>query len=415
MSGTVQSAENPGTSERRLHPRQQLWFPRIQLGDHNGGIVLNISERGLAMMVVRSLADDPLRQMHFQLSDSSVWVDTRGRIAWVSASKTTAGVEFVDLPDEGHARIKRWISSLAQASASVKESTFVENIALNPPLATLDQEGVVLLPEPETMGSVAEDQNQPVIAEDVVTHRLDTLDSEGAVSLPEPETTGSVVEDQNQPVIAGDPVGVPPGSTETESAETVSEGSAAESTQAAATENSGHETASPITVSHVEKYFRESGVRERALSFGKSGRFIGVWVLAALLLSILAFLAVHLGLTASNNHATELPVAATGPALPPSSSPNPTKPSIDSSLPLDTPGFVLQVGAVTHKGNADALAESLRKRNFPVFVSPPGTDRFYRVDVGPFHDTASTSKVKEELSKQGFDAFRVRWNPSAQR
>src|SRR5271155_1723755 len=271
MSGTVQSAENPGASERRLHPRQQLWFPRIQLSDHNGGIVLNISEHGLAMMVVRSLADDPLRQMHFQLSESSAWVDTRGRIAWVSASKTTACVEFVDLPDEGHIRIKRWISSLAPSSASVKESTFVENIALNPPPATLDPESVVSLPELETMGSVVEDQNQPVIAGDAVTPRLATLDPEGTVSLPEPETMGSIAEDQNQPVAAGDPVGVPPGSTEIRGAETISEGSAAESPETADTENSGPETSPPITLSHVEKYYRESGGRERAISFVKSG------------------------------------------------------------------------------------------------------------------------------------------------
>src|SRR5271170_8179028 len=127
MSGTVQSAENPGASERRLHPRQQLWFPRIQLGDHNGGIVLNISERGLAMMVVRSLADDPLRQIRFQLSETSAWVETQGRIAWVSGSKTTAGVEFVDLPDEGHIRIMKWISP-ANSSTSVRE-TRLENSA----------------------------------------------------------------------------------------------------------------------------------------------------------------------------------------------------------------------------------------------------------------------------------------------
>ena len=73
MPDAIQSAEPAGTSERRLHPRKPLWFPRIQLGDHNGGIILNISERGLAMMVVRSLADDPLRRMRFQLSDTSAW------------------------------------------------------------------------------------------------------------------------------------------------------------------------------------------------------------------------------------------------------------------------------------------------------------------------------------------------------
>jgi hypothetical protein len=82
MPDAVQSAESAGTSERRLHPRKPLWFPRIQLGDQNGGIILNISERGLAMLVVRSLADDLLRQMRFQLSDTSAWVETQGRIAW---------------------------------------------------------------------------------------------------------------------------------------------------------------------------------------------------------------------------------------------------------------------------------------------------------------------------------------------
>src|SRR5271155_1018898 len=131
MPDAVQSAERPGTPERRLHPRKPLWFPRIQLGDQNGGIILNISERGLAMLLVRSLADDPLRQMRFQLSDTSAWVETQGRVAWVGGSKTTAGGGFLDLRDEEHIRIMKWIAP-TQSSTSLNESRPVENVALNP-------------------------------------------------------------------------------------------------------------------------------------------------------------------------------------------------------------------------------------------------------------------------------------------
>jgi cell division septation protein DedD len=53
-------------------------------------------------------------------------------------------------------------------------------------------------------------------------------------------------------------------------------------------------------------------------------------------------------------------------------------------------GFVLQVGAMTHKENAEALAEALQRRNFPAFVSRREADGFYRVVVGPCTDVDST-------------------------
>ena len=352
MPDAVQSAEPTGTSERRLHPRKPLWFPRIQLGDQNGGIILNISERGLAMMVVRSLADDPLRQMRFQLSDTSAWVETQGRIAWVSGSKTTAGVEFVDLPDEGYIRIMKWIAP-AQSSKSLNESRPVENVALNPLLASLDPESAVPVPELEKMGSV--------------------------------------VEDQGQLVMVGNPSGVPPIPVETRGVETVSESAPAESAETVAAEKRG------------------------TILFGRLDRPIAVMVLAALLVStIIIFLALHFRRLVSNQPPDDVAVSTKGPGSPPRISVHPTTASARSNRPLIGPVFVLQVGAMTHKANADALAESLRKMNFPAFVSWHETDRFYRVVVGPFHDPDSTSKVKAQLSEQGFEAIRMRWNPSNQ-
>lgn len=352
MPDAIQSAEPAGTSERRLHPRKPLWFPRIQLGDHNGGIILNISERGLAMMVVRSLADDPLRRMRFQLSDTSAWVETQGRIAWVSGSKTTAGVEFVDLPDEGHTRIMKWISPV-QSSTSVTESRPVENGAMSP--------------------------------------RLATSDAECAVSVPESETTASVVEDQDETVIVGYPIEVLPSRAEKRGVETASEASAAESTEADATEKPG------------------------MILFGKFDRPIAVLVLAALLLStIIILLTSHFQTLVSNQPADDVAVATKEPGSPPRISVHPTKASLHPNRPLNGPGFVLQVGAMISKDNADALAESLRKQNFPAFVSWHETDRFYRVVVGPFDEPDSTSEVKAELSKEGFETIRMRWNPSNQ-
>ncbi len=352
MPDAIQSAEPAGTSERRLHPRKPLWFPRIQLGDHNGGIILNISERGLAMMLVRSLADDPLRRMRFQLSDTSAWVETQGRIAWVSGSKTTAGVEFVDLPDEGHTRIMRWISPV-RSNTSVTESGAVENSAMSPPLASLDPES--------------------------------------AVSVPESETTASVVEDQDELVIVGNLIGVPPSTTEIPGVETVSEASAAESTEADATTKPG------------------------TIVFGKIDRPIAILVLAALLLStIVIFLTLHFRRLVGNQPGDDVAVSTKGPGSPPRISVRPTTASVRSDRPLSGSDFVLQVAAMLHKDNADVLAESLRKRNFPAFVSWHETDRFYRVVVGPYDDPDSTSRVKAELNRQGLEAIRMRWNPSAQ-
>ena len=65
-------------------------------------------------------------------------------------------------------------------------------------------------------------------------------------------------------------------------------------------------------------------------------------------------------------------------------------------------GFVLQLAAMTHKENADALVEVLREKNYPAFVRGREGDRFYRVDVGPYLDVTPTRGVQDELKGRGF-------------
>ena len=100
----------PDITDRRLHSRQSVLFAYLELSESNGGIVLNISEGGLAVQAVGTIVDTHVSQIRFQLPQSADWLESSGRIAWTSASKKTAGVEFLDLSSEARAQIRDWLS-----------------------------------------------------------------------------------------------------------------------------------------------------------------------------------------------------------------------------------------------------------------------------------------------------------------
>jgi hypothetical protein len=380
MPDTAQSAADPGTLERRLHPRKELLFPWIKLGIDNGGIILNISESGLAMQAVRSLAEGELPAMRFQLSESENWIETPGRIAWISASKHMAGVEFVGLPEEARNKIRQWIPLTLHPNGSAEA---------NPP----------------------GEKSEPV--KDVPP----TREPESTIFVPEIAMTARIDEHQSQRSIAEDPTGVLSGTAETQDAETVSPDIRDKSAQPAVIRNARHETSPQLYLSYQKATpSREISDRGRTTGSRELGRPIGLAVAATVMLvSAFFFLGYRFRRTGNSGQGTEVRTAAAKAADYSSNSfTNPTDPSANPKLPLDQPSFVLQVGAMTYEKNAIALAESLQQRNFPAFVSRHENDRFYRVVVGPFSDVDSTLRVKEELKKQGFEAFRMPWNPSAQ-
>jgi hypothetical protein len=81
------------------------------------------------------------------------------------------------------------------------------------------------------------------------------------------------------------------------------------------------------------------------------------------------------------------------------------------ALPLDAPGFVLQVGAMIHEDNADTLRATLEEKHFPALVFKRSNGRYFTVAVGPYRNTASASKIKSQLEAQGFEAIVVGWTP----
>jgi len=83
--------------------------------------------------------------------------------------------------------------------------------------------------------------------------------------------------------------------------------------------------------------------------------------------------------------------------------------TLPAALSPDSSGFVVQVAAMRHEENADALAALLHDRNFPAFVVKRGA--FYYVAVGVYGDADSAVKVRDELQKQGFEVILRRWLP----
>jgi TonB family protein len=101
----------PANVERRSHARHRVRsLAYVELGENNGGIVLNIGEGGFAVRAAEVMTEDRLPHLRFQMWNSATQLVTSGEIAWSSDSKKEAGVRFIDLPEESLLEIKAWIS-----------------------------------------------------------------------------------------------------------------------------------------------------------------------------------------------------------------------------------------------------------------------------------------------------------------
>jgi len=103
-----------------------------------------------------------------------------------------------------------------------------------------------------------------------------------------------------------------------------------------------------------------------------------------------------------------VPAAKTVPAV--AKSGTPPKATSASSKSLSAPlipsgSYSLQVAALTKQADALDLAAGLRKKNFPSFVLAPQTDKYYRVQVGPYPDQKSAEAAKKGLDAAGFKAI----------
>src|SRR5271156_3838670 len=97
--------------DRRAHSRHRIKaLAYVELGENNGGIVLNISEGGFAVRAAESIRENSLSRLRFQMQNATQPLEMSGNIAWTSVSRKEAGVRFVDLREEALLEIRTWIS-----------------------------------------------------------------------------------------------------------------------------------------------------------------------------------------------------------------------------------------------------------------------------------------------------------------
>src|SRR3984893_9478077 len=101
------------TRDRRLQMRATpASCAYTVLDDINGGMVLNISETGMAVAAADPLVvADYLPHIRFRLPNVEQRVKVSARVVWLAESKKKIGIRFVDLTADARNQIAKWIVS----------------------------------------------------------------------------------------------------------------------------------------------------------------------------------------------------------------------------------------------------------------------------------------------------------------
>lgn len=126
--------KGPLTPERRQNPRHPVRPTEyIEIGDNNGGIILDISAGGMAVASAHALVGNQTLRFRFQLPRSLETIEASGEINWIGETKKRAGVRFVDLPPAAREQIQKWIDSQTSEYSNGDQKPNGSAVSLPPP------------------------------------------------------------------------------------------------------------------------------------------------------------------------------------------------------------------------------------------------------------------------------------------
>ncbi len=77
----------------------------------------------------------------------------------------------------------------------------------------------------------------------------------------------------------------------------------------------------------------------------------------------------------------------------------------EKTAAASTGSFTVQVAAVKHQEDAEALLGALRKKQYPVFLASANSDSLFHVQVGPFSNQKEAEGMRARLSGDGYNAI----------
>jgi hypothetical protein len=119
--------------EARAQERRKLGpMAYVELGQDNGGILLNLGEGGFAVQSALAVQGTEFAELRFQIPQRRGWQKARGRIVWMSENKTVAGIQFLELSEAVRREIRNWIAAKENGAAATdkkQESEPLTNIS----------------------------------------------------------------------------------------------------------------------------------------------------------------------------------------------------------------------------------------------------------------------------------------------
>lgn len=112
-TSSFHSEQTPRSPERRRFIRQRVRsLAYLDVVPNNGGIVLNLSENGLALQAVNPF-DETRVSLRIQPPKSRRRIEASAEIKWLSESKREAGLQFLELSEDARAEIAEWVAAEA--------------------------------------------------------------------------------------------------------------------------------------------------------------------------------------------------------------------------------------------------------------------------------------------------------------
>ena len=110
----AESGLEKASQDRRSNSRKRVGLLQmVNLGAENGGLMLDLSEGGLALHAVYPVAPEPEIPINFLLPNTDIRIEAKAQVAWGGHSKQV-GLQFTDMPASTLQQVRDWLNSTPQ-------------------------------------------------------------------------------------------------------------------------------------------------------------------------------------------------------------------------------------------------------------------------------------------------------------
>ena len=104
----MDAGTSPARQARAQHRHELRTLSYVTLDQANGGIVRNLSDRGIGVQVVAAVRPRQQLRVRFELRYPRLQVETRAEVVWATFSGQ-CGIRFLDMPESMRRQINQWI------------------------------------------------------------------------------------------------------------------------------------------------------------------------------------------------------------------------------------------------------------------------------------------------------------------